>query len=100
MIIDIKTNKKPSDGSIAVYQDGEWKAVGKSAYLQPYMRRNDETESGLKELRKEFESLKKQYEALVGGFANVVISFADMKEAFNEKLAEYHAVLRVLTDGE
>lgn len=97
MLIDIKIPTKKEGEWVVAYENG-WKLVQKSAYLEPYMKANKETEAKFEALKNEFEGLRKDFEGLLHKYVELVHSVDMAKKGINSKLEEYHEVLRVLTD--
>lgn len=100
MVIDIKSPPSGKGEYILACKDGAWQAVGKSAYLEPYMKRNERTEAKFAELKERFDSLSSEFDELRKGCAELERKVAEAKEAMNSKLKEYHDVLRVLANNE
>ncbi len=100
MVIDVKTPPSGKGEYVIAYENGQWKAVGKSAYLEPYMKRNERTEAKFEGLRSDFETLQAQFEELRKGYEELAEKVADAKKAMNSKLKEYHDVLKVLANDE
>ena len=98
MLIDVERPTRRLTDAIAVYDGEKWKLMGKSAYLQPYMARNEATEKKFEKLREEFDSLKADFDKLRKEYADLLENVERMKESINAKLWEYHDVLRVLAD--
>lgn len=98
MLVDISVPNKPENGSIAVWKGGKWVFVGKSAYLEPYMQRNEATEAKLTDLKAEFKELQKDFAALEAEYSALSADFRSLKASVNEKLKEYHDVLRLLAN--
>lgn len=98
MLVEIDLPKKPENGSIAVWKGGKWVFVGKSAYLEPYMQRNEATEARFADLKAEFKELEKDFESLRREHSSLAAEFQSLKASVNEKLKEYHDILRLLAN--
>lgn len=99
MIVDVKKPERPIPDAIAVWRNGKWELVAKAAYLEPYMRKNEETERKFLELRDEFSALRDAFLKMCDRYQETLAELERSKAAINERLAEYHEVLRVLSDG-
>ena len=98
MLVDVKIPTKKEGEYVVAYQNGQWNLVQKSAYLEPYMKRNEQTELRFEALKKDFEALRSDFEGLLRKYVDLVHSVDVAKKGINDRLKEYHDVLRVLTN--
>ena len=77
---------------IAVWKDGEWKAVPKEEYLEIFMKRDAERD-------REFMAVKDSFEALKGSFTDLLDHYSELLNQNDRFMEEVESKLNDLKEA-